>query len=163
MGESVINCKSYQIWRILHQEKGKCHQFQIFYQLQHPYLIWRIQLSDPHSRPFILDPFSVFFKAASTNTTQLTGDIQSISFLTMSADDNEFDFVNPEEEEAHLNNAEEEEEQQGERGGGRRGPDIAWREVDRYIILGGGLNDPQLPKTREVFVSRQFWVHFLGG
>ena len=29
--------------------------------------------------------------------------------------------------------------------------------------LGGGLNDPQLPKTREVFVSRQFWVHFLGG
>ena len=81
----------------------------------------------------------------------------------MSADDNEFDFVNPEEEEAHLNNAEEEEEQQGERGGGRRGPDIAWREVDRYIILGGGLNDPQLPKTREVFVSRQFWVHFFGG
>ena len=58
----------------------------------------------------------------------------------MSANDNEFDFVNPEEEEAHLNNAEEEEEeelgvQQGERGGGRRGPDIAWREVDRYIMF----------------------------
>ena len=76
-----------------------------------------------------MDPFSVFFKAASTNTTQLTGDIQSISFLTMSANDNEFDFVNPEEEEAHLNNAEEEEDeelgvQQGERGGRRRGPGL---------------------------------------
>ena len=58
----------------------------------------------------------------------------------MSANDNEFDFVNPEEEEAHLNNAEEEEEeelgvQQGERGGRRRGPDVAWREVDRYIMF----------------------------
>ena len=63
----------------------------------------------------------------------MSGDIQSI--LTMSANDNEFDFVNPEEE-ANLNNAEEEEEEeeelgvQGERGG-RRGPDIEWREVDR--------------------------------
>ena len=28
------------------------------------------------------------------------------------------------------------------------------------LMVGGGLNDPQLPKTREVFVSRQFWVHF---
>ena len=35
--------------------------------------------------------------------------------------------------------------------------------IDTTNNLGGGLNDPQLPKTREVFVSRQFWVHFLGG
>ena len=62
-GECVINCKSYQIWRILYQEKGKCHQFQNCYQLQHPYLIWRIRLSGPHSWPFISDPFSVFFKS----------------------------------------------------------------------------------------------------
>ena len=26
--------------------------------------------------------------------------------------------------------------------------------------VGGGLNDPQLPKTWEVFVSRPYWVHF---
>ena len=59
----------------------------------------------------------------------------------MSANDDEFDFVNPEEE-ANLNNEGVEEEEgegigveQDERGGGRRGPDIAWREVDRYIMF----------------------------
>ena len=32
----------------------------------HPYLIWRIHLSGPHSRPFILYPFSVFYNAYET-------------------------------------------------------------------------------------------------
>ena len=31
---------------------------------------------------------------------------------------------------------------------------------DDHLSLGGGLNDPQLPKTWEVFVSRPYWVHF---
>ena len=29
-----------------------------------------------------------------------------------------------------------------------------------WVFARGGLNDPQLPKTWEVFVSRHFWVHF---
>ena len=29
-----------------------------------------------------------------------------------------------------------------------------------HFQLGGGLNDPQMPKTWEVFASRHFWVRF---
>ena len=29
-----------------------------------------------------------------------------------------------------------------------------------FFLVGRGLNEPQLPKTWEVFVSRHFWVHF---
>ena len=45
LGECVINGKSYQMWTILYQRKGKCHHFQNCNQFLHCYLIWRILLS----------------------------------------------------------------------------------------------------------------------
>ena len=48
-----------------------------------------------------------------------------------------------------------------------------WTNTCRYLIgiynykvrrkIRGELNNLQLPKTREVFVSRHFWVHFVQG
>ena len=60
-GECVISCNCYLIWRILYPRKGKCDQWQDCYQLQHPHLIWRIYLSDPQFKPFILDLLNIFF------------------------------------------------------------------------------------------------------
>ena len=61
LGECVISCNCYLIWRILYPRKGKCDQWQNCYQLQHPHLIWRIHLSDPQFKPFNLDMFNIFF------------------------------------------------------------------------------------------------------
>ena len=36
---------------------------------------------------------------------------------------------------------------------------LGWH-TGHFNVIRGGRNDPQLPKTWEVFVSRHFWVHF---
>ena len=60
LGECVISCNCYLIWRILYPRKGKCDQWQDCYQLKHPPLIWRILLSDPHFKPFNLDLYNIY-------------------------------------------------------------------------------------------------------
>ena len=56
----------------------------------------------------------------------------------MSAMDN-LDFIDPEEEAQVDDELEMQEEEEntirGARGGGRRGPDMDWRELDRYIVF----------------------------
>ena len=72
--------------------------------------------------------------AALSNQIQLFG--VTPATLTMSAMDN-LDFIDPEEE-AQMDEEQMQEEEstiRGARGGGRRGPDMDWRELDRYIVF----------------------------
>ena len=88
---------------ILYPRKGKCDQWQNCYQLQHPYLIWRIHLSDPQFKPLISDllrfPQIYLFIIYSL-----------VWYLPMKTDmfsmDFNLDYINPEEEEGLDKNEE---------------------------------------------------------
>ena len=66
---------------MLYPRKGKCDQWQNSYQLQHPHLIWRINLADPQFRPFVLDLFNMFLKVAYSYFIQLFSQIQISELL----------------------------------------------------------------------------------
>ena len=94
LGYSVISCNCYLIWMILYPRKGKCDQWQNCYQLQHPYLIWRIHLSDPQVKPLISDllrfpQICLFIIYSVVWHLPMKSDMFSMDF--------NLDYVNPEE------------------------------------------------------------------